>query len=125
LRPYKERLSLHTIAGRVESTKLAGGLATVHCLGQSAVKEGILDVQMEDCPVLGKGEDDPNGGELDDEAECFVVVHSEAPSETSNDPMGLVPIQGVVGLELVAEDPLAGDHIGARGTRHQVLGVVG
>jgi hypothetical protein len=76
-------------------------------------------------PGEGGGEDGLNGGELDDGAEGLVVVHSGALSETPKDPMGLVLIQGVVGLELSVENPLAGDHVGARGTRHQVPGVAG
>jgi hypothetical protein len=40
------------------------------------------------------------------------------------DPTGLVPIQRAVGRELVAKNPLAGDHVGARGTQHQVSSVV-
>lgn len=34
-------------------------------------------------------------------------------------------IQAVVDLELVVEDSLADDHIGIRGTWHEVSGVVG
>jgi hypothetical protein len=75
LRPYKEWLSLHTIPGRVELTK-PGRLAAVHRLGQSVVKEDILHVQLVDHPVLGEGEDGPNGGGLDDGIEGIVVIHS-------------------------------------------------
>jgi hypothetical protein len=88
------------------------------------MEEGILDVQLVDRLVLGEdeGEDSRNGGELDDEAEGLDVVHSEAMSEASKDPTGLVVIQGVVRLELVAEDPFVGDNIGTRGhdTKSQV-----
>jgi hypothetical protein len=87
------------------------------------MEEGILDVQLVDRPVLG--EDIPNDCELDDEIEGLVVVHSRALSETPKDPMGLLPIQRAVVHELVAENPLVGDHVGARGIRHQVPSVVG
>jgi hypothetical protein len=38
------------------------------------MEEGILDVELMDRPVPGEGEDDANGGKLDDEAEGLVVV---------------------------------------------------
>jgi hypothetical protein len=109
------QLTHHNRASGVDkASKLAG----VHRLGQSVVQEGILDVQLVDRLVLGEGdgEDGPNDGELDDGAEYLVVFHSGALSETLKDSTGLVPIQGAVRLELVAEDSLVGDHVGARGT---------
>jgi hypothetical protein len=39
--------------------------------------------------------------------------------------MGLVPMQGTISLELVMEDPLSVTTLVPKGTRHQVLGVVG
>jgi hypothetical protein len=63
----------------------AGGLAVVDRLRQSAVEEGILDVELMDCPIPGEGEgeDDANCGELDDGAEGLVVVHFGALGEAS------------------------------------------
>jgi hypothetical protein len=91
------------------------------------VEEGILDVELMDCPVLreGEGEDGTNGGELDDGAEGLVVVHSRALVEAPKDPSGLVVVEGAVQGQFVAKEPLVGDHVGAWWTRHQVLGVVG
>jgi hypothetical protein len=43
-------------------------------------------------------------------------------SEAPKDPIGLVPIQVTISLELVPEDPLFSDHVAARETRHQVPG---
>jgi hypothetical protein len=65
----------------------AVGLA-VDSRRQSAMKEGILDVEMMDRAVLGEGEgeDGVNGGKLDDEAECFVVVYSRAQNQPVNGP---------------------------------------
>lgn len=62
----------------------------------------------------GEGEDSPNGGRLD-EAEGLIVVHPEALSEASKGPTSLVAIQSTIVLELVTEDPLVGDHVGALG----------
>jgi hypothetical protein len=50
--------------------------ADLNSLRQSALEEGILDVELMDRPV--PGEDGSNDGELDDRAEGLVVVHSGA-----------------------------------------------
>jgi hypothetical protein len=91
------------------------------------MEEGVLDVELMDRPILGegKGEDDTNGGELDDKAEGLIVVHSGALGEAPKDPTCLVVVEGAIRSQLVAEEPLAGDHVSARRTWHQVLGVVG
>jgi hypothetical protein len=91
------------------------------------VEEGILDVELMDRPIPGEGEgeDGLNGGELDDEAEGFIVVHTGALGEASKDPTDLVVVEGAVRGQLVAKEPLVSDHVGAWWTRHQVLGVVG
>lgn len=108
------QLTHHTWAGGVDE---AGRLAAVHSLGQSDMKEYIFDVHLVDCPIPGEGEgeDGLNGGGLGDAVEGLVAVHFRAPSEAPKDPTDLVPIQGVIGLELVAEDPLADDQVGPRG----------
>jgi hypothetical protein len=105
----------------------AGGMATVDSLRQSAMKEGILDIELMDRPVPGEGEgeDGENGGELDDGVESLVVVHTRALGEAPKYPVGLVAVERVVRGQLVVKEPLAGDHNGARRTRHQVPGVVG
>jgi hypothetical protein len=89
--------------------------------------EGILDIELMDRPVPGEGEgeDGSNGGELDDEAEGLVVVHSGALGEAPKDPTGLVAVEGAVRSHLVAKEPLFGDHVGVWWTWDQVPGVVG
>jgi hypothetical protein len=76
-------------------------------------------------PGEGEGEDNPNGGELDDEAEGLALVHFGALSEAPKDPTSFVAIERVVRGELVVEDPLAGNHVCVRWTRHQVPNMVG
>jgi hypothetical protein len=71
------------------------------------VKEGVLDVQLVDCPVSGDGKHDLHGSELDNGPEGHVVVHSETMSETLKERTGLVPIQGAIELEPVVEDQLS------------------
>jgi hypothetical protein len=89
-----------------------GGLALVDRLRQGAMEEGILDIEVMDRSVSGEGEgeDGANGGELDDEAEGLVVVHSRAMGEAPKDPTGLVAVEGAVRCQLMAKEPLAGDH---------------
>ena len=83
----------------------AGGLAAVNSLRQSAMEEGILDIELMDRPVAGEGEgeDSSNGGELDDGPEGLVVVHSGALCEAPKDPTGLVAVEGAVRGQLVAK----------------------
>jgi hypothetical protein len=91
------------------------GLAAVDRLRRGATEEGILDIELMDCPVPeeGEGEDDANGGELDDGVEGLIVVHSGALSEASKGPMGLVAVEGAIRCQLVAKETLAGDHVSA------------
>jgi hypothetical protein len=91
------------------------------------MKEGVLDVELVDRPVLGEGEreDDTDCGELDDGVEGLIVVHAGTLGEAPNNPAGLVAIEGAIRSQLVAKKPLASDHIGAGRTWHQVPGVVG
>jgi hypothetical protein len=114
---------------RVSDVDEAGGFAAVDSLRQSAMEEGILNIELMDRPVPGEGEgegeDSANGGEVDDGAEGLIVVHSGALGEAPKDPTGLVAIEGASRCQLVAKEPLAGDHVGVGRTWYQVLGVVG
>jgi hypothetical protein len=87
------------------SVNEAGGLAAVDSLRQSAMEEGILDIELMDRLVAGEGEgeDAANSGELDDGAEGLVVVHSEALCEAPKDPTGLVPVEGAIRGQLVTK----------------------
>jgi hypothetical protein len=69
-------------------------LAIVHRLGQSVVKDDILDVQLLNRPVSKKGEgvDGLNGGGLHDGAKGLVVVHYMTLSKALKNPSCLVPI---------------------------------
>jgi hypothetical protein len=108
----------------------AGGLAAIDSLCQSVVEEGILDVELMDHPIPGEGEGEDSAncgkfGELDDGVEGLVEVHYGALGEAPKDPTGLVTVEGAVQGQLVAKEPLVGDHVSAWGTRHQVPSVVG
>ena len=62
----------------------------------------------------------PDSGGLDDWTEVLCKVHTRALSEASNHPTRLVALQSPVGVELVLEDPLAGDDIGSQRARHKI-----
>jgi hypothetical protein len=83
---------------RVSSVEEAGGLAAIDSICQSAMEEGVLDIELMDHPILGEGEgeDDTNGGELDDGAEGLIVVHSGALGEASKGLAGLVAVEGAI-----------------------------
>jgi hypothetical protein len=58
-------------------------------------------------------------------AESLIIIDTETLHEPAKNPSGLVPLECLIGLELVLEDPLAGDKTGATGARNQVPSVVG
>jgi hypothetical protein len=73
----------------------------------------------------GQGEDGADCGRLDHRAEGLIIVDAGSLGEAAKNPVSLVPFQGVVGIKLVLENPLAGDDVGANGARDKILGVVG
>jgi hypothetical protein len=91
------------------------GLAAVDSLSEGAMEEGILHIELLNWPVMGdsSGEHHIHGGWFHNWAESLVIVDSGALSETPKDPTSLVAIKGPVSVELVCEDPFAGDDIGA------------
>jgi hypothetical protein len=93
----------------VSSVDEADGLAAIDSLCQSAMEEGVLDVEVMDRPIPreGEGEDDTNGGELDDGIEGLVVVHSGALGEAPKDPTGLVAVEGASRSHLVGKSHLS------------------
>jgi hypothetical protein len=54
------------------------------------MKKAILDIELMDRLVPGEGENDMNGGELDNGVEGLVVLHSGTLCETLKDPTSLV-----------------------------------
>jgi hypothetical protein len=73
----------------------------------------------------GQGEHGADRGQLDHRVEDLIVVDVESLGEVAKNLVSLVPVQGAVGIELVIENPLAGDDIGTNRTRDKILGVVG
>jgi hypothetical protein len=71
-------------------------------------------------PLETASQHSPDGGRLDDGAEGLIVVHPGALGEPLEDLTSLVLVQRAICLELVIEDPLAGDDISPRSMRNQV-----
>jgi hypothetical protein len=111
---------------RVSTVSEARGLAAEDYLGESTVEEGIFHVELLNGPVTGdsSGEHRANSEWFYNRAENLFVVDSGALSETPKDPMGLVAIKGPVSTELVHEDSLAGDNIGAMRSGNQLPGPI-
>jgi hypothetical protein len=72
----------------------------------------------------GQGEDGADHGRLNHRVEGLIVVDAGSLGEAAKNPVSLVPFQGAVGIELVLENPLAGDDVGANGARDKIPGVV-
>jgi hypothetical protein len=91
----------------------AHGLATEDFLRESAVEEGIFQVELLNGLGTGdsSGEHRANNGRFHNRAKGLVVVDLGALSETPKDPTSLVTIKGPVSTELVSENPLAGDNV--------------
>jgi hypothetical protein len=90
-------------------------LAAKDCLGESTVEEDFFHVELLNGTVTGdsSGEHRANSGRFYNRAESLVVVDSGALSETPKHPMGLAAIKCPVSMELMHEDPLAGDNVEA------------
>jgi hypothetical protein len=91
------------------------------------VQECILHIELINRPGAedNHGEDSEDRGRLDHRAEGLIVVDVGSLGEAVKNPASLVPFQGAVRIELVLENPLASDDVGANGARDKILGVVG
>jgi hypothetical protein len=90
------------------------------------MEEGIFHVELLNGPVMGEssGEHRANSGRFYNRAERLIAVNSGALSEIPKDPTGVVAIKGPVSTELVHEDPLADDNVGALRSENQLTGPI-
>ena len=90
------------------------------------MEEGVLDVELVNGPPSRErqGQNSADGCWLHHMTECLIEIHTWPLSESTQNPASLVPLQGTVSLELVFEDPLAGDHISTRWPRNQIPGLI-
>jgi hypothetical protein len=102
----------------------ARGLAAEDHLEESAMEEGIFYVELLNGLGTGDHSSRANSGRFYNWVEGLIVVDSGALSETPKDPMGLVAIKDPVSTELVREDPLTGDNVGALRSGNQRPGPI-
>jgi hypothetical protein len=107
---------------RVSRVAEARGPAAKDYLRESVMEEDIFHVELLNELVMGDSsvEYRANSGRFYNRAESLVVVDSGALSETLKDPTSLVMIKGPVSTELVREDPLADDNVGALRSGNQL-----
>jgi hypothetical protein len=84
-------------ASRVDE---AGGLSTVDDLGELAVEEGVLDVELASLLFKGErdGEDDTDHGRFDNRTERLVEVNALLLREAVKHPACFVAVEGAIGL---------------------------
>jgi hypothetical protein len=84
-------------ASRVDE---AGGLATVDDLGELAVEEGVLDIELASLPFKEErdGEDDADRGRFDNRTECHIEVNALLLRETAKHLACFVAIEGAIRL---------------------------
>jgi hypothetical protein len=111
---------------RVSRVNETGRLRVIYHLGECAMEECVLDVELVDGPTPGdsQSQHSPNGGRLDNGAEDLIIVHPRALGEPPEDPTSLIPIKRDICFEPVFENPLVGDDFGPRRPRNQVPRVV-
>ena len=99
----------------------AGGLLAIHMFDEMAMEERVQNIQMMNRPGKRhrKLKNGVNRARLDDRSEGVGEVNSSALPEAANHPTGLITRQGTVGVELVAEYPLASYHIDTCRLRNQ------
>jgi hypothetical protein len=90
------------------------------------MEEGIFYVELLNGPGTGdsSSEHRANSDRFYNRAEGLIVVNSGALSETPKDPTGLVAIKSPVSTELMREDPLTGDNVGALRLGSQLPGPI-
>jgi hypothetical protein len=66
-----------------------------------------------------------NHGRLDHQTEGLIVVDTGSLGEATKNPASLVPVQGVVRVELVLENSLVDDDVGANWMRDKIPCLVG
>jgi hypothetical protein len=111
---------------RVSRVGEARGLAAKDYLGESVMEEGIFHIEL--LNGLGTGDSSSEHRASSDQfynrVEGHIVVNSGALSETLKDPTGLVSIKGPVSTELVHENPLVDDNVGALRSGNQLPGPI-
>jgi hypothetical protein len=87
----------------------ARGLLTVDLLVKSAMKKGVLNIELMNGPRARDGdtEDDADHGWLDDGTESLIKVYPRLLREAADHPSSLVAGKAAVRVKLVLEDPFS------------------
>jgi hypothetical protein len=82
----------------VRGVSEVGGLRVVDGLGECAMEEGVLDIELMHGPTPGdnQSQHSPDSGRLDDRVEGLIVVHPGALSEALKDLTSLLPIKRAI-----------------------------
>jgi hypothetical protein len=91
------------------------------------VQERILHIELMNRPGVrdSQRKDGADRDRLDHWAEGLIVVDAESLGEVAKNLASLIPFQRAVRIELVLENPLASDDVGANGARDKIPDVVG
>jgi hypothetical protein len=95
----------------------AYGLTVEDRLTEGVMEEDVLYIELLNRPGVrcDESEHRADGGRFHNWAESLVVVHLGALSEAPENPASLVAVESPIGEELMCEDPVAGDDVGATG----------
>jgi hypothetical protein len=96
-------------------------LTAENSLAESPVEEGVLHIEQLNQPFTGgsNGEHRADDGRLHIRVESLLLVNPGVLCEILEDPARLVTIERPIGEELVHEDPLASDDVGATGPEYR------
>jgi hypothetical protein len=83
------------------------------------VQKHILHIELVNRPGVrdNQGKHGADCGRVDHQVEGLIIVDTGSLGEATKNPASLVPVQGAVGIELLLENPLAGDEVGANRMR--------
>jgi hypothetical protein len=101
-------------------------LVAVDGLREGAMQEHILHIELVNQLGEGdnQGEHGADRGRLEHWDEGLIIVDTGSLGEAAKNPASLVSVQVVIGIELVLENPLTDDDVGANRMRDKILGVV-
>jgi hypothetical protein len=122
-----QRLVEETDAIGLHRINKSSRLAVVDGLRKGVVQEHIRQIELMNRLGAGdgSGEHGADRGRLDHQAEGLIVIDVGSLGEAVKNPTSLVPFQGAVRIKLMLENPLAGDDVGANGTRDKIPDVAG
>jgi hypothetical protein len=101
-------------------------LLTIYHFIQVVIEKGILDIELTDRPRAGdsNGEDETDGGRLDNRTEGLIIVEAWTLRVSTNHPASFMASKSSIRVKFVPKDPFTGDHICMRRARNERPGFV-